>query len=400
MWNTTNRSRVILVVVAYEWPTDITGGGIALSSSIDCYSRYFDSIICLGCTDLDVTADVLARHPNVDFRKITVSKKKSSVRFIESLFSKWPAITHQFRSKSVVLQIEKALEEIQKCGKVKVVFEHSPLAAMISRTEAFEKVETIAIRSFDVLSLAFDGLSDAKSVMDYLWSLEIRKIRAMEKRLFEKVDFFWAISDQDFDDFESLGIQPAGCIGVSIDGSRYKNISNGSSKIAIYLGGVDVRKENGLRILVDEVWPKVLTVHPTAKLILGGRGTEVYGRKSKNIVGVGFVESEVEFLGNGSIFINPQTTGSGVKLKSLVAMSAGRTLISFENGVRGIGGENGVHFYCCETPEDMSKKIIHAMSECASELEGQKLISDMYSLDRLQQFVAPTLKQYLVHRSS
>jgi len=97
------------------------------------------------------------------------------------------------------------------------------------------------------------------------------------------------------------------------------------------------------------------------------------------------VDDEREFLGQGRAFINPQEDGTGIQLKSLVALAAGKLLISSINGVTGIvGGKSGHHFLASNTPEGMAKDILLLLNEPAQveaiASSGYQLVHSHYDM--------------------
>jgi len=172
-------------------------------------------------------------------------------------------------------------------------------------------------------------------------------------------------------------------VGVEIDVERYRNVEEGDSTTVLHLGGHDMRKMQGLRRLIENVWPLVRAQRPDAKLCLGGRGSERLNDPESGIEGMGFVEDECEFLSKGAIFVNPQESGSGIKLKSLNALAAGKVLIAKQNGVQGVGGRNYIDYWAADSDEEMGEFILNMIEDedvrRATARAGRALIEGNYS---------------------
>jgi len=204
----------------------------------------------------------------------------------------------------------------------------------------------IAIRSHNVLTKAFEGFSHiGNPIIRIAWKIEILKIRKYEIDICKKVDRIWAISELDKKNYlNKLKICCNGTLGVSIDINHYANIKTGSISNIICIGSADLRKKHGLSKFIKITWKKIHSKFPKAQLILGGRGTQKLTDTELRIRGLGYINDDRYILNKGIIYINSQEYGSGVKLKSIIAMLAGKALVSTITGVEGIEGQDGEHF--------------------------------------------------------
>ncbi|TOF69954.1 hypothetical protein CGJ18_23500, partial [Vibrio parahaemolyticus] len=128
-------------------------------------------------------------------------------------------------------------------------------------------------------------------------------------------------------------------------------------------GTADTRKGADLLNFVSTAWPLVMKVFPNARLVLGGKGTEMLSNADYNIVGLGFVDSDKTILQEGNIFINPQMTGSGIKIKSIIAMAAKKVLVTTPVGIEGIDANQGVHFIMASNSLSQAEAIISLFSD-------------------------------------
>ncbi len=128
---------------------------------------------------------------------------------------------------------------------------------------------------------------------------------------------------------------------VALDLGRYAAVPRGDARTVVHVGSADYRKRHGLRWLVERVWPRVRSREPDARLVLAGRGTDSFRDDVAGIEGLGYVDDDRDVLGLGPVFVNPQHVGSGVKVKSLIAMAAARCLVSTAKGIEGIEARPG-----------------------------------------------------------
>jgi glycosyltransferase involved in cell wall biosynthesis len=82
--------------------------------------------------------------------------------------------------------------------------------------------------------------------------------------------------------------------------------------------------------------------------------------KKLNISGVrveSYVEDATAYIADKGINIVPLKSGSGIRLKILEAMSAGKLVISTTIGAQGIHSIDGKHLLIADTPEQFLEKM-------------------------------------------
>ena len=172
----------------------------------------------------------------------------------------------------------------------------------------------------------------------------------------------WPITTRDSDIYKKMyGVRSNGVLGVFIDIPEKLDMSKVEIFSIISLVTVDYRKQSGLRMFIEQVWPRIKTKIPNARLIFGGHNTETFNNPQNGIQRLGFIEDTAILLDKGFIFINSQDSRSGVKIKSLVAMAWGKLLVSTGVGVQGIEGIPGEHYLCGDEPIELARLIVEAM---------------------------------------
>jgi len=222
-----------------------------------------------------------------------------------------------------------------------------------------------AIRSHNVASQVFEGFArTGEWFKDILWRHEIRKIQRFEKNVCESADKVWAISEQDALEYKKiLSLTVDGELGACLDIVRYANVEAGDLHTVVSIGGLDLRKGKGWDAFIDNVWPVVREKIPGAKLVIAGSGSEKYQDAQLGIEGLGFVKDEREVLARGQIFLNPQRSGSGIKLKSIVAMLSGKSLVATRTGLQGVAGRHGEHYLLAEDQSELVDHLCRLMTD-------------------------------------
>lgn len=348
------------VVIAQGFPSLENGLGAAMWSSLDTYRRRFEQVRYLCLSDERDSQVARAAFPDVRFSLIPVVRHSHMRRFIASIPFGLPAcVMHMTagRVRAAVLELLQAsLEDSPNAWCIIENVAPSVLAGEIRRR--FPRVR-LAYRSHDISELAFGPFAETGPwPVRQAWRREVARLHQLEARTLDIVDRFWTITDADAVAYAALHARASdGVFGVRVDVARYAEVAAGSWSRLVYLGSSDLRKSHGLRQFLRDCWPVVRRAHPEMEFWIGGAGTECFEDAPSGVRGIGYVDDELAFLGQGRALINPQTAGSGVKLKSLVALSAGKLLVSTSNGVSGISGEAGKHFVVADSPAEQATAL-------------------------------------------
>jgi glycosyltransferase involved in cell wall biosynthesis len=323
------------------------------------------------------------------------------VRFLRSLAGVLPAITVRYAcARREVMRV--VFRAVRKYGENPyLIFEDIPMACFLPDiVRAFPQMP-LALRSHDMLDKAYGPLARVGSPIQRMaWRYESIRMRRFEKDVCERVDKFWAISREDVDEYaKRLSVHPDGVVGVCVDVERYRDVPLGDAKTVVNVGTADLRKGNSLVHFIRRVWPEVRAQIPEARLVLAGRGTERFADARIGVEGLGFVDDDRDVLEKGIIFVNPQNFAAGVQLKSIVAMLAGRALISTPMCVEGVEGRNGQHFIVAESSEEIATQIISLMrdSEHARRIgqQARELAAKTYYTKRFIEDSMPLLEDFI-----
>lgn len=379
-----------IVILSGSWPDKSKGYSIANLATLDFFSRHFKKCIYIGPSDEKVDNKVRKKYKNVEFISFSFDRKPRSIRFLKSLFSKFPAITERFWRAPDKIEQEIRRHCPNSSKETLFFYEDIPSAYFMFYFKKQFPTSKHIVRSHNVVYKGFQGLKvDRNPFITFFWQIELKKIKIYEKKLYDKSDQFYAISKDDSEYYrDQMNIDPDGIIGFFLDFEPYKGLEKKESNI-IYFGSADLRKGRALSNFIKSAWPVIRKECPDVNLLLGGRGTEKYHNPSNRVYGYGFVESDIEFLQMGSLFINPQMAGAGIKIKSLVALASSKLLVTTKIGAEGTGLLNGVH---CIIDDDFDKQaeiIIRYMKgkDDYSQIiqSGKDFVFDRYSKHRFHQ---------------
>ena len=161
-----------------------------------------------------------------------------------------------------------------------------------------------------------------------------------------------------------------------------------------HIGAMDwIPNQESIAWLLNEVWPMVHREVPQAHLYLAGRKMPQRWMKASidGVTVVGEVDDAMEFIRGKQINIVPLLSGSGIRVKIIEAMAAGKVVVTTTVGAQGIDYTNGQNLLIANTPEEFASQIKRCLSdpdycrnvgEAAAQLireqyNGQKLANEL-----------------------
>ena len=152
---------------------------------------------------------------------------------------------------------------------------------------------------------------------------------------------------------------------------------------------------------LEKVWPAVHREVPQARFYIAGRKMprRYIDNPIEGVSAVGEVPDAMYFIGSKQINVVPLLSGSGIRVKIIEAMSAGKTVITTTIGAQGINCENGKHLLIADTPDEFVRHIKHCIEDkefCQTiGRNAYNLIVNEYTTEKLTQklvdFYAETL---------
>lgn len=206
-----------------------------------------------------------------------------------------------------------------------------------------------------------------------IWQRERAKMEAFERRVLRRCDSVIAVSQRDAAGLASrFGLNNVKIIdtGVDLDFYAYHAPLEPTGTV-VFSGAMDSRSNiDGLRFLMDDVWPIVTARRPDARMIVAGRNppadlVQKAARQGLNWQFTGLVDDIRPWVLAGSASVIPLRVGSGTRLKAFESMALGRPVVSTTLGVEGLPIVPGKHFLAAETAEAFGDAIVRLLADPA-----------------------------------
>lgn len=196
------------------------------------------------------------------------------------------------------------------------------------------------------------------------WYLNLlaERLRHYEQWALNRVDGIAAMTTEDELLLKQLGADvPTYVAPVGVDVNEYPVHPSPDPKVVFHIGAMDwMPNQEGVHWFLNEVWPKVLTKVPDARLKLAGKKMPDYIKNyaSSSVEVHDFVEDGKSFIGSGGIMIVPLFSGSGMRVKIVEGMAMGKAIVSTSIGAEGIGGSPGKDYLIADDVDSFTSQVI------------------------------------------
>jgi glycosyltransferase involved in cell wall biosynthesis len=327
--------RLRVLVVATKAPFSSTGGGsVSLHGLLHAlHDHGVDVRVVAPGTS---PASISPRYPH----RCIASQPRSWVRVLPSLVSGRPLIVARYRLPALERAVE---EEITHFAPNVVHLEQLHLAWLIPR---IARTTAVVLRQQNVESLLLARLAELlPAPLRWAARLESRQTARFEAAACTAASIVAAISRADAARLRSLA--PRARVEV-LPASFMPDVSTAPRPLRgsppfLCLGSFDwLPNRDGVRWLIDQVWPRLRLLAPGGVLHVAGPGSRTLGRNGGPFIErYGRVESAASLYDPRGVVLIPLRAGSGVRIRLVEAWAAGVPAVTSPLAAEGLVTGNG-----------------------------------------------------------
>jgi len=282
------------------------------------------------------------RKPDIldEYRTVSVNTSVRPLSLLLNLaFSRKPFDLERFRSR----EYSSALREILAAGSYDIIHCEGLVYALYLDEIQSLTTAPVILRAHN-LEHRIRGMmaSKERSTLRRFYLADLsRRLKRLEKYAASQFDAIVPINGPDSDWFSSAaeGKQMFLCPTGADEVSYIPEPVDAPPRVG-FLGSMNWQPNlDGIRWFIESVWPLVLNEIPAATLHLAGRGLSGVRASlpaGRNISFEGEPDDARTFIGSNHVMISPLFAGSGLRIKIIEAMSAGRPVVATPVAAEGI----------------------------------------------------------------
>jgi glycosyltransferase involved in cell wall biosynthesis len=221
-----------------------------------------------------------------------------------------------------------------------------------------------------------------------------RVLRSFERRLLGRASESWMVSEADIQGGHEL------CPGARL---RYApNVVDVATIVpvhpltseprAIFVASFDYPpNRNGLRFLLDEVFPRVWAELPNARLAVVGAGLAQPASSDERVETLGFVDDLRATYATARCAVVPLLQSGGTPLKLIEALAHGLPVVATHRAAAGLAVRDEESCLLAEGGDAFANALIRVLRDGAPDLarRGRLVAQERYSIEALSALLAP-----------
>ncbi len=206
-----------------------------------------------------------------------------------------------------------------------------------------------------------------KGIKRWYLGLLSRRLKTYELNCLPLADKVAAITDADAADMKQYCPQ-ASIISAPAGIDLPDAVEQGNPFRVFHLGSMEwMPNQEGVHWLLNEIWPLVKKMEPRASLHLAGKGLRAnFGKPlPEGVYNDGEVEDAARWYAGFGISVVPLRAASGIRMKTLEALAAGKSVVSTGAGAAGLPLMNREEAMLADTAEAFAQAILTVMHDAA-----------------------------------
>jgi polysaccharide biosynthesis protein PslH len=298
-------------------------------------------------------------------------------------------------------QLANALRRVARDQDVSVVMLESSALAGLPVPESLPVILDEHNIEYEVAQRLAVG--ESSPVRRGFYTLEARHVRRIEQAAWRSADTILVTSEREASLIRAAHTEVRVVVvpnGVDIAAFAPTPDIQPDPGLVVFNGVLDYRPNlDAARWLVDEVWPRVRSAAPAARLMIVGRGSEADRRRLERdgVTTTGEVTSVAAVLGRAAVIAVPVRMGGGTRLKVVEALAMGRPIVSTNLGCQGIDVIDGEHLLIADTPDDIAMATARLLRDAPLGAQlgarGRALAVERYGWDVAARGLLDTLRR-------
>lgn len=306
----------------------------------------------------------------------------------KNLFSRRSYILERFYSEELK---EKLIEKLQANDYAWIQIESLFMAPYIDIIRRHTKAK-IVVRTANVESEIWQRLAKkAFGLKKWYYTLLSKRMLKEEVQWLNRADLVLPLTSRDAESFKKLGVTvPIQTLSVGMDDTLAPVEVEPEYPSIFYIGALNwLPNIEGIDWFLKKVWPRLHRRCPELTFYLAGRymPARLRNLRMEKVVVMGEVEDAKTFMASKGVMVVPILSGSGIRIKIMEGMVAGRPIVTTTMGAEGLDYTPGKDLWIADTEEAFAEAVEYAVSH-REEAEavgdnGRKLMLSHHNIEKI-----------------
>lgn len=363
------------------------GGAIAMYNMAQ---GFHDHQVDLTLLSYNTTKHYLEEVPSAltDLGKIITVDIDNRVKPLDALlnlFSQKSYHVQRFES----IEFAKKLQHLLENEQYDIVhFEGLFTSMYIDIVRQYAPNTKCVLRQHNIEHLIWERVSQQeKFPKNQYVRLLAKRLKKFELEKIHQFDAIIPITEVDAHFFKKQGVKNYFVSPTGIDPKKFTSDILSDEQSVFHLGSMDwIPNQEGVKWFVEEIWPNVIETIPEATFKIAGRHLPDWMKEWNQYTGIevlGEIPDAVEFLHQNQIMVVPLHAGSGLRIKIIEGLAAGKAIVSTSIGAEGVEYKNGENIVIADSSGSFSEAIIELIQKKSKLIQistaAKQLAFDKYS---------------------
>jgi len=177
-----------------------------------------------------------------------------------------------------------------------------------------------------------------------------------ERRGLRRADRVLAIQQREAEHFQSM-VSPSKVFVVGHIVEGHESCKDHATPSLLFLGSGNDANRDGIQFFLHEIWPRIKIEVPDVQLLIAGKvGDSV--APSPGIERLGVVEDVAGIMQQAAVVICPLRFGTGLKIKVIEALAAGKAVAATSVGAEGLENGKGRALLVSDDPTEFARNVV------------------------------------------
>lgn len=235
------------------------------------------------------------------------------------------------------------------------------IASYVWLAPALDHVPPGTLRIIDTIDIQHARNANARAAGGDL--SHITCTREEEQRELARADVLLGIQEEEANALRDLCPEAAVVLAQHACAVPPYTPSPEETRELLYVGNLYDPNIRGLRLFLNKLWPPIRQACPEATLTVCGRVGESVRRVPPGVIIAGRVADLAPYYARAAVVLNPVPYGTGLKIKTVEGLAAGRCVVCSEAGVGGLGDPASLPLIVADPTDDMATQILRVLND-------------------------------------